>query len=388
MSIPTLAGRGSVGVSIVHRQHQRMEQTMNTMTREQPVLDQTAAEAFANRVGDMLNAGATTVMMAVGHRLGLFDTMARMPPATSSEIAERADLAERYVREWLAVMVVSGVVSHDPARHTYRLPPEHAACLTRGAPLGNLAVFAQHVSLLGKIEDRVIDCFETGAGTAYGDYPCFHQIMAEDSGETVTAALFEYILPLVSGIDTRLAAGIEVLDAGCGRGSALIALAERFPNSRFVGYDLCRDATAFATEAARRAGVANVRFEARDLTGYAEPGRWDLITSFDAVHDQKDPEGLLRGLRTSLRPGGVYLMQDIGGSSRLENNTNFPLAALLYAISCAHCTPISIGQGGTGLGTMWGWETAQKMLHEAGFAHIERHVLPHDPTNVWFVSRV
>jgi hypothetical protein len=305
MSIPTLARRGSVGVSIVHRQHQRMEQTMNAMTREQPVLDQTAAEAFANRLGDMLNAGATTVMMAVGHRLGLFDTMARMPPATSSEIAERADLAERYVREWLAVMVVSGVVSYDPVRHTYRLPPERAACLTRGAPLGNLAVYAQHVSLLGKIEDRVIDCFETGAGMAYGDYPCFHQIMAEDSGETVTAALFEYILPLVSGIDTRLAAGIEVLDAGCGRGLALIALAERFPNSSFVGYDLCRDATAFATEAARRAGVANVRFEARDLTGYAEPGRWDLIASFDAVHDQKDPEGLLRGLRTSLRPGGV-----------------------------------------------------------------------------------
>jgi len=159
---------------------------MNTMTRERPVLDQTAAEAFANRVGEMLNAGATTVMMAVGHRLGLFDTMAHMPPATSTEIAERADLAERYVREWLAVMVVSGVVSHDPARHTYRLPPEHAACLTRRAPLGNLAVYAQHVSLLGKIEDRVIDCFETGAGTAYGDYPCFHQIMAEDSGETVT----------------------------------------------------------------------------------------------------------------------------------------------------------------------------------------------------------
>ena len=65
----------------------------------------------------------------------------------------------------------------------------------------------------------------------------------------------------------------------------------------------------------------------------------------------------------------------------------FPMAALLYAVSCAHCTPVSLGQGGIGLGTMWGWETAQSMLEEAGFRQIERHVLPHDPMNVWFVSR-
>jgi hypothetical protein len=106
------------------------------------------------------------------------------------------------------------------------------------------------------------------------------------------------------------------------------------------------------------------------------------------VHDQKDPAGLLRGLRTSLRPDGVYLMQDIGGSARIENNTDFPMAALLHAISCAHCTPISIGQGGSGLGTMRGWETAERMLRQARFARIERHILPHDPTTVWFVSRV
>lgn len=103
--------------------------------------------------------------------------------------------------------------------------------------------------------------------------------------------------------------------------------------------------------------------------------------------DQKDPQGLLRSLHRALRAGGVYLMQDIGGSAHLENNLGFPMASLLYAISCVHCTPISLGQGGAGLGTMWGWETAQRMLREAGFDTVERHVLPHDPMNVWFVSR-
>jgi SAM-dependent methyltransferase len=357
-------------------------------TVEQPDYDEAAAEGFAGRIGDILNAGAAAAMISIGHRLGLFDSLAAMPPATSAEIAEKADLAERYVREWLAVMVVSDVVDYDPDTRSYRLSAEHAACLTRNAPLGNVAVYAQHVSLLGKVEDRVIRCFETGGGTAYDDYPCFHQIMAEDSGQTVMAGLFDNILPLAEGIETRLEAGIDALDAGCGRGAALTAMAERFPASRFVGYDICPDAIAFATERARDAGLTNIRFERRDLTGYAEPGAWDFVTSFDAVHDQKDPETLIRGLHASLKPGGVYLMQDIGGSAKLENNGDFPMAALLYAVSCAHCTPVSIGQGGAGLGTMWGWETAEGMLREAGFATVERHVLPHDPMNVWFVSRV
>jgi hypothetical protein len=186
-----------------------------------------------------------------------------MAPATSEEIAERAGLAERYVREWLAVMTTSGIVRFDPVRHTYRLPAEHASSLTRGAPLGNLAVYAQHVSLLGAVEEKVLTCFETGRGTAYDEYPCFHQLMAEDSAMTVTAALFDHVLPLVPGIEARLEARIDVLDACCGRGSAVRALAARYPASRFVGYDLCEDAIAFATRAAADEGLGKVRFEVR-----------------------------------------------------------------------------------------------------------------------------
>jgi 2-polyprenyl-3-methyl-5-hydroxy-6-metoxy-1,4-benzoquinol methylase len=360
---------------------------MNTATTQSSVFDPDAAEAFAGRVGDLLNASAAATMLSLGHRLGLLDTLAAMPPATSEQIAQRAELAERYVREWLAVLVMADIVHYDPATRRYHLPPSHAACLTRGAPLGNLAVYAQHVALFGKIEDRVIDCFRTGGGMAYDEYPCFHQLMAEDSEQTVTAGLFEHVLPLVDGIETRLEQGIDVLDAGCARGSALLALAARYPASRFTGYDLCADAIEHAAAAVLRAGLDNLRFETRDLTGYREPGRWDLITSFDAVHDQKDPEGLLRGLRASLKPGGVYLMQDIGGSAHLENNRDFPMAAFLYAVSCVHCTPVSVGQGGVGLGTMWGWETAERMLRDVGFASVARHMLPHDPMNVWFVAR-
>ncbi|MDZ5697847.1 class I SAM-dependent methyltransferase [Chelativorans sp. M5D2P16] len=350
--------------------------------------DMAAAEAFAENVGGILNSGAVAVMMSIGHRLGLFDLLAEMPPSTSAAIAGRAQLSERYIREWLAVMVMGGIVRYDPADNSYRFPPEHAACLTRGAPLGNLAVYAQPVALMGQIQERLLACFETGQGLAYGDFPCFHEFMEEDSGQTVVAQLFDSVLPLVDGIVERLEAGIDVLDAGCGRGLALIEMARRFPASRFLGYDLCADAIEFANRKVQEEGLANIRFEKRDLTGYHEKARFDFITSFDAVHDQKDPQALIRGLHGALRPGGVYLMQDIGGSAKLENNADFPMAAMLYAVSCAHCTPVSLGQGGLGLGTMWGWETAEGMLKEAGFSSVERNVLPHDPMNVWFVSRV
>jgi len=360
---------------------------MTTATAEETVLDQDAAAAFADTIAECLNAGAVANMIAVGHRAGLFDVMARMAPATSAEIADRAGLAERYVREWLAVMVVGGIATYDAGGDTYALPQAHAASLTRGAPLGNLAVYAQLVSLMGVMQDRILECFETGEGVDYGEYPHFHHVMAEDSGQTVTGQLFDTVLPLAGEITMRMESGIEVLDAGCGRGSALLAMAERFPASRFTGYDLCRDAIEYANRAARDAGLDNIHFEERDLSGYDETGRFDFVTSFDAVHDQKDPQDLLRRLRRALRPGGVYLMQDIGGSAALENNADFPMAALLYAVSCIHCTPVSLAQGGHGLGTMWGWETAQSMLQEAGFDSVERHVLPHDPMNVWFVSR-
>ncbi len=346
------------------------------------------AERFAERIGDIINSGAIATMLSVGHRAGLFEALEAEPPSTSATIAARAGLNERYVREWLAVMVMGGIVDYDPVAGHYALPEAHEACLVPGAALGNLAVYAQHVSLLGKVEDQVLHCLKTGEGTRYADYPCFHQIMAEDSDQTVVDSLFEAILPLVPGLAALLEHGIDVMDAGCGRGHALIALAQRYPNSRFTGYDLGGDAIAYARAAARDEGLSNLRFEQRDLTGYCEPGAFDFITSFDAVHDQKDPQALVAGLRASLRPGGVYLMQDIGGSARLERNFDFPMAALLYAISCAHCTPVSIGQGGAGLGTMWGRETAEAMLHEAGFESVEAHVLPHDPMNIWFVSQV
>ncbi len=360
---------------------------MTQHATETAVFDESTANTFAERIGDIINNAAIAVMLSIGHRSRLLDTLADESRTTSDALAARSGLAERYVREWLAVMVVAGIVDYDATTREYRLPAEHAACLTRGGTLGNLAVYAQTIPLMGAVQERILACFATGEGLRYDDYPCFHQFMAEDSAQTVTARLFDTILPLAPGLTDRLQAGIDVLDAGCGRGEALMTMAAQFPNSRFVGLDLCRDAVEHATATAHNAGLENIRFAVRDLTHYDETQCFDLITSFDAVHDQRDPQDLLRRLHHALRPGGTYLMQDVGGSAELADNREFPMAALLYAVSCTHCMPVSLGQGGLGLGTMWGWETAEAMLTEAGFRDIQRRVFPHDPMNVWFVSR-
>ncbi len=349
--------------------------------------DDAAAEAFLNKMASVLDHGAVAIMTSIGHRAGLFETMAGLHPARSDYIAERAGLSERYVREWLAVMVTGGVVGYDPARETYVLPAEHAACLTNGAPLGNLAIYAQAVALAGAVQERVLDCFSSGDGLRYDNYPCFHHFMAEDSQQTVVDGIGDIIQTLMPEFCTKLDKGIAVLDAGCGSGRALIRLAQAHPASRFVGYDLCQDAIATARTSAAEKRLENITFEARDLTGLDTFGSFDLITSFDAVHDMADPQAFLRSIHKSLNPDGAHLMQDIGGSALLENNKDFPFAPLLYMISCVHCTPISLGQGGDGLGAMWGWETAEAMLNNSGFSSIERTVLPHDPMNVWFVSR-
>ena len=346
-------------------------------------LDQKKAEEFAERMLEILNAGALAIMTSIGHRTGLFDAMSELPPSTSEQIASAAGLDERYVREWLGAMVVGGTVEHDAESGTYFLPPEHAAWLTRAATPNNIAVTTQFIPLMGSVEDGIVESFKEGGGLPYSAFPRFHEVMAEDSGQTVVAALTEAILPLVPGLTERLEEGMDVLDVGSGSGRALNLLARTFPNSRFTGYDISEEAIARAEAEAQ--GLTNVRFEIKDAATLDEKERYDLITTFDAIHDQAKPAAVLEGIANALKPDGVYLMQDIAGSSHVHNNMEHPLGTLLYTISTMHCMTVSLSQGGDGLGTMWGEEKAREMLREAGFAKVEVKQLPHDFANSYYV---
>lgn len=349
-----------------------------------------SVDDFADHLIGMLNQGALSLMVSIGHRTGLFDALSELPPSDSDTIATHSGLTPRYVREWLGAMVSGGIVDYDPGTRHYRLPDSHAALLTRSASPDNLAVFAQYIGVLGQVEDRIIDCFRNGGGVGYEHYPRFHEVMAEDSGQTVLAGLDEHILPLIGDRLPALEKGIRVLDVGCGRGRALLHLAEHFPNSEFVGYELSAQAVSHARSEAMKRGLSNLRFEQRDLTGFgqhAEPEQFDLITAFDAIHDQITPQSVLDGIHKTLKPGGTFLMQDIRASSHLEHNLDHPIAPLLYTISTMHCMTVSLANNGAGLGTMWGEEMAVEMLKRAGFAQVDVHQLEHDFQNNFYVMR-
>ena len=356
-----------------------------TATTHPTTVDTHRAEAFAERLLGAINDAALVLMTSIGHRTGLFDVLATLEPSSPDEIAAAAGLDERYVREWLGALTVGGVIEHDPAARTYHLPPEHAAFLTRAAGPDNMATFTQYAAVLGSVEDPIVRCFREGGGVPYSAFTRFHEVMAEESGQGVVDVLEERFLPLVPGLRERLEAGIDVLDVGCGRGRAMAKLARLFPNSRFTGYDVSEEAIATGRQEA--GDLPNLRLATADVAALEERAAFDLVTAFDAIHDQADPARVLANVAQALRPDGTFFMVDIQASSHLHENLDHPIGTFLYTISTLHCMTVSLAQGGAGLGTCWGQQQAQKMLAEAGFTSVDVRQIPNDIQNVIYLAR-
>jgi 2-polyprenyl-3-methyl-5-hydroxy-6-metoxy-1,4-benzoquinol methylase len=278
-------------------------------------------------------------------------------------------------------------VEYEPIAGVYSLPPEHAAFLTRAASPNNIAVTAQFLPILGTVEDQVLECFYQGGGVPYSAYKRFHEVMAEDSGQTVVAALQEHILPLIPHLTEALERGIDVLDVGCGSGRALNEMAKQFPNSRFKGYDFSQEAIATAQSEANNQGLTNIQFQVKDAAKLDEVEQYDLICTFDSIHDQARPDVVLRGIYQALRSDGIYLMQDIRASSNVHGNLEHPVAPFLYTISCLHCMTVSLSADGMGLGAVWGEEKAIEMLKDAGFSSVTIQQLNHDFLNNFYIVK-
>ncbi|MCA9003738.1 MAG: methyltransferase domain-containing protein, partial [Planctomycetaceae bacterium] len=347
-------------------------------------IDAERTDEFGQKLLQIVNHSALSFMLSIGHRARLFDIMSEMEHATSEAIAEQTGLNERYVREWLGAMVTGGIMEYDPVLKTYFLPAEHAALLTRAAGSNNFATTMQWFSVLGSVEDQIVDCFSAGGGVPYSEFARFHEVMAEESYNSVVCGLFEYILPLVPGLEDKLKAGIDVLDIGCGSGLALIEMAAAFPESRFTGFDISEESIGRAQASATKRGVKNVTFRVQDVSQMNLTDTFDLITAFDVIHDQARPDQVLREVNAALKPGGTFLMQDIAASSDVEQNITNPLGPMFYTISTMHCMTVSLAQGGAGLGTCWGKELACSMLEDAGFNNIDVQELPHDIMNYFY----
>ena len=349
-------------------------------------IDQQKAQAFAGRMLGVINSSCLGVMTSVGHQTGLFDTMAGLPPSTSHQIAGAAGLNERYVREWLGAMVSGGLIEYEGAGRTYRLPPEHAASLTRAAGPNNLATITQYFALFGNVEQGIINAFRNGGGVPYSQFGRFQQLMAEESAGVVDATLIDVTLPLIPGMVERLREGADVLDVGCGCGHAANVMAGAFPNSRFTGYDFSEEGVAAGQAEAKESGLPNARFAVKDAATINEPGGYDLITAFDAIHDQAQPTKVLANISRALRPEGVFLMVDIAASSELADNIGHPLAPMLYTASTMHCMTVSLALDGEGLGTVWGEQLARQKLAEAGFTSVDVKQVPGDIMNSYYIA--
>jgi SAM-dependent methyltransferase len=348
--------------------------------------DQTKAAAFQTRMVDILNSSFLALAMSVGHHLDLFDTMAGRDWATSAETAAAAKLQERYVREWLAAMVVGRIVEYNGAGK-YRLPPEHSAAISREAGLGNMASRMCFIGHLGQVEEDVVTVFREGGGVPYSRYPRFLEQLASHNAAGFDANLLSVTLPLVDGLEERLRRGIDVLDVGCGHGRAINVMAQAYPASRFLGVDVAAPSIEEARAEAASHGLRNVRFELRDAATLRERESFDFITTFDAIHDQVDPARVLHGIYAALRLGGTYLCVDIGGSGDLLTDMDHPLAAFLYTVSLMHCMTVSLANGGAGLGTMWGEPLARQMFRNAGFGEAQVKRVPGDPIDIYYILR-
>jgi 2-polyprenyl-3-methyl-5-hydroxy-6-metoxy-1,4-benzoquinol methylase len=282
-------------------------------------------------------------------------------------------------------MVVSRIVDYDGTTHQYALPAEHAMYLTREAGPNSMAACSDAIPVFAGVVGPVTECFRLGRGVPYSAVPNVQEVIAGLTNPLYDAYLVDSILPVV-GLDKPMDRGAEVADIGCGQGHAVNLMARAYPRSTFTGFDFSDDGVAAARREAESWGLTNARFEVKDVAHLGAANRFDIVTSFDAIHDQAHPDKVLQSIWEALKPGGIYFMLDEAGSSNLEENLDHPLGPFLYAVSVLHCMTVSLALGGAGLGAMWGEQTARRMLEEAGFQNITMKKFEPDIEHAYYTA--
>ena len=354
----------------------------------QAEVDQAKVEAFVQKALEDSSAAVLTIMCSIGDRLGLFKDLATNGPATSNEMAARVGINERYAREWLGAMASAGYLRYDPNTHKFTLPPEHVPVLAQeNGPFFFGGVYQMLSGMLGPL-DQIVQCFKQGGGVPQNAY----DDNMWDGLERFSAGWFENLLlqqwiPAMPAVEEKLQKGCSVADVGCGRGRALIKMAQAYPKSHYVGYDVFGPTIERASAYADIAGVSDrVKFKQWDGSkGF--PENFDIITTFDVVHDAVDPLGLIRSIRRALNPGGRYVCLDVNCSDKLEENAG-PLGTMFQSVSILYCMTTSLAHNGAGLGTVGLPESKLKeFAQQAGFSEVRRVPLDNPFNNLYELTR-
>ncbi len=339
-------------------------------------IDRDKLNGYIRMVGGSIAQGFNCAISAAGEHLGLYAAMADRDSATSEELAEATGLSERWLREWLRHQTVIGHLDFDAANQRFSMCDEAAMVLADPDSPAFLGGGFDAVLAAMPSVPKVEEAFRSGLGLSYDDHgeACAHGI-ERLSAYTQKYQLVPQILPLVDGLVDRLRAGIQVADVGCGGALSTVTMAAAFPHSQFTAYDISTHALDRAAANVAEAGVDNVRLINPQEVPMPSDATYDLVTTFDVVHDTPFPEQLIADIRAALKDDGVWLCEDIKSFPTFEQNLEeHPMAALLYGFSVMVCMSSGLSApGGAGLGTLgFNEEVARRMTKEAGFENFLR----------------
>ena len=353
-------------------------------------IDMDKAGAFAFKVvGDVTSTQMGT-LSTIADRLGLWKSLAVGGPATCAEFAARAHINERYAREWLSAMACHRYIEYDNGTQRFSLSPEQAFILVDAdSPLYLGSIIPMAVPYWQNI-DLLTEAFRHGGGVPQANYGTEFWCGFERFTRTGFRNNFaQDWVPAMPQADAALKAGGAVADIGCGNGQALLFLARGYPDATLVGYDSYPPAIAAANANAQAAGLADrVRYEVCDVTR-GIPGRYDLITTFDVVHDMPHPRPAMKEIRNALKPDGTYFVLEFNFFGDLQRNIDHPMGigAFGYSASANYCMTQALAVGGEGTGTCMGEEKARELASEAGFTHFRRIDFPQNPFNLFYEIR-
>jgi SAM-dependent methyltransferase len=335
-------------------------------------INEAKLQTFVARVLQDVAAAQSAALVVIGDRLGLYRAMAGSGPLTPENLASRTGTNARYVREWLVNQAAGGYVEYDPGTERFVLPEEQALVLARADSRAFLPGAFQMATALVKLCDTVAEAFRTGSGISYDAWESgFAEGMDRSARAKYETHLLGSWIPALDGIREKLETGASVADIGCGRGAALLLLTRAFPRSRFVGFDTDRCSVERARAAADKTGVSGrLRFEL--VAAHEFPGTgYDLITSFDVLHDLADPVACARRVRDALSGDGTWLIVEPPAGDKLEDNLG-ALGRLLSSTSVLHCLPVSLAQGGAGLGALSGEGRLREVVRAGGLTRVRR----------------
>lgn len=350
-------------------------------------LNMNQAQDLAFRVVEDMGGAFIMALGYIGDRLGLFKAMAGAGPLTSTQLAERTSLNERYVREWLRAMVAGEYLDYDTASERYVMTREQEFVLANeSSPLFVGGAF--HFTTPSVLNaPRVMEAFKEGGGIPYSEIgaeiPCAIERFFKPG--YINFLTSEW-LPAVPGLIKRLEQGATVLDIGCGHGQSTVSLGRAFPNSVIVGIDYHEPSITRATELAAAEGLDNVTFITASADQIPNGKKYDLICTFDCIHDMVDPIATLKAIRKALAPDGVYLWSEPNASANAHENRN-PVGKVFHAISPLHCMTVSLAYKGAGLGTIIGETGARELAKQAGFKGFEKLAIE-NPFNQFFALGV